>query len=382
MLRFACNFLIWMLPIVLVMIFPFVITIQSKERFYNIDAIISDVNQGKQSALVGYAYLDDVNRYYKTSILRKSEKRTVWALGSSRVLQFRENMFSSPFYNAGSMVQSAGDFLQVLQVVEEDRLPGYLLVSIDHWMFNSRWKHHDEVYDKKSFLQNQTTFTDENVKVWVKGVPRMYKDLVKGKLKKQREVIAEDFDIFVGMNAFFRGSGFRNDGSYYYGRRIHAYLAEDSLDWENTFSVTLGRIAKGSDRFSRMGDMSADALAEMEKFLNACAEAGIAVVGFMPPFPSTVCKALEKTGDLADIISLYQELEPIFKGYGFEVYNYSCSDVASSNHEAIDGFHGGERAYLRLLTDMVDRGSVLHEVTDSKQLHRDLLQGENRYEVY
>ena len=57
MLRFVCTFLIWMLPIVLVMVFPFVITIKSKERFYNIDAIISNVNQGKQSALVGYAYL-------------------------------------------------------------------------------------------------------------------------------------------------------------------------------------------------------------------------------------------------------------------------------------------------------------------------------------
>ena len=56
----------------------------SKENYFDIDEIIaSDTNY-----LIGYAYNQENYRYLKWKTLVEKEQKDIWALGSSRVLQF------------------------------------------------------------------------------------------------------------------------------------------------------------------------------------------------------------------------------------------------------------------------------------------------------
>jgi hypothetical protein len=48
----------------------------------------------------------------------------------------------------------------------------------------------------------------------------------------------------------------------------------------------------------------------------------------------------------------------------------------------LDGMHGGERVYLKMLLNILNSNSVLANVCDQKKLQDDLTHAENRYIVY
>jgi hypothetical protein len=64
-------------------------------------------------------------------------------------------------------------------------------------------------------------------------------------------------------------------------------------------------------------------------------------------------------------------LEKRLTARGFEYYNLSdFATVQSPDEEAVDGFHGSERTYLRLLIYLLERGSRLNEVADLPRLRQ------------
>ena len=55
----------------------------------------------------------------------EKDRFDVWALGSSRVLQFRSRMFEKSFYNAGYTMEGVGDFLPFMQSIPAEKYPEY-----------------------------------------------------------------------------------------------------------------------------------------------------------------------------------------------------------------------------------------------------------------
>ena len=81
--------------------------------------------------------------------------------------------------------------------------------------------------------------------------------------------------------------------------------------------------------------------------------------------------------------AIFPTLKPIFDNYGFELWDTShLSTYDSNDKEVIDGFHGSEVAYLRLLIYILDKGSVLNNVTDIPTLKKDLNNRKNNLSVY
>jgi hypothetical protein len=56
--------------------------------------------------------------------------------------------------------------------------------------------------------------------------------------------------------------------------------------------------------------------------------------------------------------------------------------VNADDHETIDGFHGGEGVYQKIMINMLNQGSVLNQVSNVKRLQTDLLKKKNNYVVY
>ena len=140
------------LPLIIFIVTVYLFLRLTGENFYSIDSII----KSDKKYLIGYAYNENNYRYLKWKTLIEKDKQNIWALGSSRVLQFRANMFESSFYNSGYTISSISDFLPYLSSIPQDKYPKILIIGFDQWMFNENW---DKLKDKKNKDYWKKSFT-------------------------------------------------------------------------------------------------------------------------------------------------------------------------------------------------------------------------------
>ena len=107
MKRFNIKIIVFFLPIVL---FAFPIGYLLKvygESYVDFERIIKD----SKYELIGQRFTESNTLPIKTTIVNNSKPNVV-AIGSSRVLQFREEMFRESFYNYGYTTSSNGTILK------------------------------------------------------------------------------------------------------------------------------------------------------------------------------------------------------------------------------------------------------------------------------
>jgi hypothetical protein len=77
------------------------------------------------------------------------------------------------------------------------------------------------------------------------------------------------------------------------------------------------------------------------------------------------------------------ECSNLFKNYKYEYYNISHNNVVDLNDDGnIDGFHGGEVVYLKMLIHILENDSKLNKYSNLIQLNKDLKSPVNPYLVY
>ena len=125
MKRFNIKIIVFLLPIALfVLPIGFLLKIYG-ESFVDFERIIKD----NEYELIGQKFTESNTLAIKTTIVNNIEPKVV-AIGSSRVLQFREEMFREPFYNYGYTTSSNGTILPTLKLITEDSPPQYLILTI------------------------------------------------------------------------------------------------------------------------------------------------------------------------------------------------------------------------------------------------------------
>ena len=97
MKKFVINVFFFCAPLLLFAIPPFLALKISRENYFEIDNVVTR----KKKYLIGYAYNEPNYGYLKWKEVTSKPKQNILAVGSSRILQFRANMFQSSFYNAG-----------------------------------------------------------------------------------------------------------------------------------------------------------------------------------------------------------------------------------------------------------------------------------------
>ena len=68
-------------------------------------------------------FFNDKHRYLKWKALQEKDRKEIWALGSSRVLQLRKQMFTTTFYNAGFTVIRIKDFMLFMKSIPKNKYP-------------------------------------------------------------------------------------------------------------------------------------------------------------------------------------------------------------------------------------------------------------------
>lgn len=365
-----------MLPLVIFLGFPFLILFNSRE-LVPIKKVIEEQRKNNTLVLFGLAYRD-LNSYYKLmSVLERDP--VIIALGSSRTLQFRSAFFrkNAEFFNAGASVGKIEDFKHFLNKIPSQSRLRIIIVGLDQYFFNPNWVKSQE-YDDGSELSKR----HDSLEAWNLGWRKAYEDYSNKKFLLKELFVHRYGEERVGLNAIVNSNGFRNDGSYYYGKIISN--PEDPGNEDYQFQNTLRRINMGVSRFEYSKDISAISVDELERFLIYCHERNIYVIGFLPPFAPSVYNLIKSKGlKYQYIFQLPSTLNPIFNKYHFGFYDFTdISNLGSSDKETIDGFHGSEKAYLRLFIRMAEKEKVLKEYVDINYLNKKLDNSKSDYLVF
>jgi hypothetical protein len=91
--------------------------------------------------------------------------------------------------------------------------------------------------------------------------------------------------------------------------------------------------------------------------VNFCKINDIKLIIFIPPLPNEVLKQMESLGDKYHFIKEFREL---VKSNDIENYDYhDMRNFVNNSCEFIDGFHGGDIIYQRILKDIYNKNSIL-----------------------
>ena len=174
----------------------------------------------------------------------------------------------------------------------------------------------------------------------------------------------------IGFTARIRDEGTRNDGSYRY--RTYYYNLDDPRHLDRNFSESFRKIDHGLLPYEWSTELHPPAVQEIEELLAECDRRGVMVVGFLPPFAHPLIERMAQVPEHYEYMKkLEPALRPLFEQHGFELYNFTdAAQLQTPDREAIDGFHGTERTYIRLLIAMLRQGSVLNAYASLPDLEK------------
>lgn len=376
MKKFISKITVFSTPLIVVFLIPVVFLFMTGENYKSID----DTVKSKNDYLIGYAYHESNYRYLKQIELEYRQPQHIIALGSSRVLQFRDKMFTKPFYNAGYTISSISDFIPFIESNLENKKPEVLLIALDQWMFNENWDNLEDYNISEKQWNSSFSFKASGrtiLNVWLDLFSSKYGfEILVGSTEQSKPKK-------IGLNAIVNNKGFRKDGSIFYGTQIHKLLSNDSTANDFRYWDTYSRIENGNRRFEYGAKVNDKAIQALSDLLLFCKRRNIYVVAILPPFANNVNLKMNQSGNYVYMDSIYSKSIELFKKHQFELWDLSnLSKYDSNDDETIDGFHGSEVAYLKMLIYMIENGSELKHVTNINKLKHDLNDRQNNYSVY
>lgn len=287
-------------------------------------------------------------------------KPEIITLGSSRVMQFRGRYFTKPYLNIGGTAGNLAVLRSTVDAMLKVHKPEAVILGLDFWWFTEAWEpdpFHEEPPTSGSYVYTFDTFKAPYA--WlVEGKISLREFLapVAGRFRKDRYgIMAQSFD-----------DGFASDGSWYYT----AEITGRRKPFDFRFSDTLKQVRYGIKAFAPAPELSeahVDALAEICCRLRS---RGIKVFLFIPPLASRVLEVMQ--GERTRYPQLFR-LREVLEARGLAVMDFTNPRrFGASDCEFVDGFHGGDVVYARILRDMADRYAALLAYVDIQKLNDDI----------
>lgn len=341
----------------------------SGENFVDLDKILTE----KKKYKIGYAYNESNYKYLKWRAINSFEKKSILAIGSSRVLQLRDCFIDSSFYNGGYTVVGISDFIPFLKSIPDNKQPPAIIINLDQWMFNSN-------YDAVKINSINSKYIGSYSFSPTFSVYKMsWLDIINGKVSFRNLYNKKnDYKVSnIGLNANINDKGFRNDGSMDYGNQVVKLLSSSKDADDYGFNETLERIKKGNKRFEFGENINPQALKELDNLLEYCNSRKIKVIAFLPPFAPKIFNELKASSNHTYIFRIYPSIYPIFQKYNFDLFDFTDpATLNSSDSEFVDGFHGGEYTYSKIvlkisgseyfLSKYVNRGNLQSKIYNRK----------------
>lgn len=297
-------------------------------------------------------------------------KPEIAVVGSSRVMQFRGSYFRRPFVNVGGTAGNLSVLRSTIDAMLRIHRPQAVIIGLDFWWFSAGWQ-------KDPFAPEPPTSGSYVYDLETLKAP--WKWLLEGKIG-WREFFAPLTGAFrddrFGIMAQRSNDGFASDGSWHYTADVTG--RQRPFDYQ--FGDTLKQVRYGIKAFAPAPVLSEEHLDAFAEIYCRLKSRGIQTYVFIAPLSATVLDAMrERQAGYPHLFSLYTALME----RGIDVMDFTDPrKFGSSDCEFVDGFHGGEVTYTRILRDLVDRYHALVAYVDVERINRVLKEWKGHATVY
>lgn len=267
------------------------------------------------------------------------KKPHIVSFGSSRVLQFRQNSFNSSFYNLGYTFATIAEALDITPQVLSIHLPEVVILGVDYWWFNTAYAS-DDYADMTSVPKNNLSSTHLLKPFhWIKTKNLTFKEYIVSVFKSN--------NAHIGVKAKYNLVGVGADGSYYYTDIITGKARQFN---DQNFNDKKQRVRDSERKFEHGSRISEN---HFNKFLEVIAmlqSKGIKVILFLPPYAPDLNTYMKDFN-----YAYFDDLKEHLQAANLKFYDYTNPHDRikdTSNCEFIDGMHGGEVLYARILRDL------------------------------
>lgn len=295
---------------------------------------------------------EETTKYKYLNIQQKDVD--VLALGSSRVLELRQETFGDEyiFYNAGNMLVSLNDLVDFIDSLDEAHKPDIIILGVDMWWFNSS---HIET---RTFLRKLARREEAyNWRAYLYASRHLFGELLKdpfylASILKQRDPLTNSHAI--GIAAIENGDGFRRDGSRQYGTYVRM-MREDPSYVDREIPTVVERVEIGYSPFEFESSFDERGVTLLNEFLEKAQKRGITVIGIAGPFASDAYQAITHSHYASFANAFSEQIPPVFKKHGFSFFDFSDIGAWSlADTYMLDGFHATETGISVLFRHMLD----------------------------
>jgi hypothetical protein len=302
--------------------------------------------QQRDGGLYGTALHPNVYPYKLE--LYAARKPEIVAIGSSRVLQFRQSHFNRSFANLGRTINYPAEAVKLVQDMLTIATPDLVLFGIDHYWLNPAYK---TASDFRTHNLRGGSMTPDALMTpfrWLldgKVGPDTYRAFLAGEVPR-----ATNGEPLIGIQAIQDGAGFGADGAWHYDHYVFGRKPSD----DPGFRDTLRRIASGSAQFRHGENIDMNRLAELRQAIHLLEDAGARVITFVPPMATRIGDEMTARG--ADY-GYADAARAALRALGTEHHDIlDASRLGATECEFVDGFHGGDVVAARMLKEMAGSG--------------------------
>lgn len=304
--------------------------------------------------------VDNMNMFNYKKELVKNIKPKIISLGSSRVMQFREESFNTKFITAGGAMNHLNEGYLFLQEITKYHKPEIIILGLDFWWFNEKFpqpKKFNHLTTKENILDKIS-----NILSKIKDGSFTFENFKSGFQNQNNLTNYEN----IGLNSQKYSNGFRKDGSYHYS----LFILGDAKNSDIKFSNTFNRVDNGNSRFQYGNNISKERVEVLNNIIKFTKDNNIELILFIPPLANEVVERMDNLGDKYNFITEFRNL---IKNSKIENYDFhDMRDYYKNSCEFVDGFHGGDVTYQRILKKIYDENSILSKYLNIESIKKSI----------
>jgi hypothetical protein len=299
-----------------------------KNWFSEFDAVEIASLQTKRPNALYLSGLDQDVSYYKIALSKVREPDIV-AVGSSRAMQVRTEFLNGPLVNWGGTIRTIGQLQWAAEeLIKLPKKPKLALIFLDPWWFNERYLDGRDVFAPRA---NRIGNVFRNAYVLAS------------------RAVTHGFSTRpdrLGLAAIQSNQGYDYYGSYHYLARVTGVERQADVQ----FRRTLRMVETEDDRFMGAAEPNPYAVKRWRDIRATLERNGIKVVAMVAPLAPSVIDLMRRKGRHGVYFNLAERL-------GGDVANFVDPQLfaGADNCEFLDGFHGGEISYARMLLTLAEK---------------------------
>lgn len=306
--------------------------------------------QSEKGGLYGTA-IHNTEHAFKLEILKRTKPKVV-AVGSSRVLQFRGELFNEPFANLGRTLLSARLASETFQQIINAHKPELIIVGVDFWWFSDNYAPPDRgPLEKGGWVEPSNVM---KVLGWIKA----------GKLPAK-----QFFDALVRpANDMGALAIINKDGFDRFGARVRTSLVTGKTpSHDRQFNLSRVSMETGYGNFPHAPKLDEAAWNSLLEAIQILKNHQIEAIIVLPPIAARILDQMARTPGLQYAARIRTRLKSL------TVPHFDFSDVRpldSSDCEFYDGVHGGTVTFARMLRQMAKNHQTLAKMINIESIDR------------